>query len=86
MSKKLQHTKSIEPVQKIVLPHNNQMSKCTKERKKENITNSKGKRSSNLQRQTYEDYTRILTNNIQKILVKCPVDPKRTPMPALATI
>ena len=55
-------------------------------RKKENITNSKGKRSSNLQRQTYEDYIRFSPIKIQKILVKCPADPKRTPMPALATI
>jgi hypothetical protein len=56
--------------------------------KTKNVKNSKGKRSSNMLRQTYQNYTRLLNRDyeIQKILGKCHTDPKRTQMPAQATI
>ena len=48
--------------------------------KMKNIKGSKGKRSSNIQRQTYQNNTNLLNRNYecQKILGKCHTDPKRT--------
>jgi hypothetical protein len=56
--------------------------------KEKNLKSSKGKRSSNIQRQTYQNYTRLLTRDYesQKILGRCHKDPKRTQMPIQATI
>jgi hypothetical protein len=57
-------------------------------RKRKNIKSSKGKRSSNIKKHTYQNYTRLLTGDYknQKILCRCHTDPKRTQMPAQATI
>jgi hypothetical protein len=62
------------------------ITKCIKQRK--NVKSSKGKRSNNVERQNYQNYTRLLTrdNESQKILGKCHTNPKRTQMPAQATI
>jgi hypothetical protein len=46
------------------------------------IKSNKGKRSSNIKRQTYMNYTRLLTRNYesQKILDRYHTDPKKTQM------
>jgi hypothetical protein len=74
------------PEKKLLPSHNNQITKCTKQIK--NIRRSKGKGSSNILKQTYQNYTRLLSRDYesQKILGRCHADPKRTQMPAQATI
>jgi hypothetical protein len=48
---------------KFFLSHNNHNTKCTKQRK--NIKSSKGKRSNNIQRQTYQNYTGLLIRDYE---------------------
>jgi hypothetical protein len=57
------------------------------EKQRKDIKSCKGKRSSNIN-QTYQIYTRLLNRDYksQKILGRCHTDPKRTQMPAQATI
>jgi chromosome segregation ATPase len=54
--------------------------KCTKQKK--NIKSSNGKRSSNIYRHTYQNYTKLLTRDheSQKILGRCHTETKRTHM------
>jgi hypothetical protein len=47
--------------EKFLLSHNNQSTKCTKQRK--DIKSCKGERSSNIKRQTYKNYTKVLTRD-----------------------
>jgi hypothetical protein len=51
------------PEKKFLLSHNNQTTKLTKQRK--NIKSSKRKKSSNIYRQTYQNYTRLLTREYE---------------------
>ena len=56
--------------------------------KTKNIKNRKGKMSSNIQMQTYQNYTRLPARDYksQKILSRHHTDPKRTQMSAQATM
>ena len=48
---------------KILLSYNSQNTKCTKQRK--NIKSRQGKKSSNLKRKIYQNYTRLLTRDYE---------------------
>jgi hypothetical protein len=56
--------------------------------KTKSIKSSKEKRSSNIYRQTYQNYDSLLARDYEslKILVRGHADSKRTQMPAQATI
>jgi hypothetical protein len=63
------------PEKKIFSSHIYQNTKCTEQRK--NIKICKGKSPSNIQRKTYQNYTRLLNRDYES---------QRTQMPAQATI
>ena len=71
---------------KILSPHNNQNIKCTEQRK--NIKTCKRKRPSTIQRQIYQNYTRLLNRDpkSQKSLDRYHPVPLRTQIPAQNTI
>jgi hypothetical protein len=71
---------------KILSSHNNQNTKYAEQRK--NIKGCKGKRPSNIKRQTYQNYTKLLNRDSknQKVLGRCHTKCKRTRMSVQATI
>ena len=74
------------PKKKILSSHNNQNTKCSEQRK--NMKSCKGKEPSNIQRKTYQNYTKLLNRDYesQKSLVRGYADSKKTQMPVQATI